>query len=299
MTKASKPSIRSMDMPIIDKVFNMESGVVLSFSNSTFADFFYEEFGVDIYDPRWAIQGGSKAKRLRYYLRQADRQTALATLETLWDYRETSSVTQDYPELDDPVRAAFFSIIKRLGGTPSGTAANSTVSPASQIDKALVSSLADDLIRLSTMPPQPRGYEFEKFLKRLFDAYKLAPHAPFRLDGEQIDGSFMLGNDTYLLEAKWTNAPINAATLRSFNAKVEDKAKWSRGLFVSYSGFSSKGLTAFGRGKSIICMDGSDLHEVLSHRLDFLNVVTLKARRAAETGEPFVTVRELNLSPAL
>ena len=181
MEKASNPRIRSMDMPIIDKVFNMEGGYVLSFSNRTFADFFHEELGVDIYDPRWAVQGKSKANRLRYYLHQADRQTALTTLETLWEYRETSSVAQDYPELDNAVRAAFFSIIKRLGGTPSGVATNSTVCPASQIDEALVSSLADDLIRLSTMPPQPRGYAFEQFLKRLFDAYEMAPRAPFRL----------------------------------------------------------------------------------------------------------------------
>ena len=288
-----------MDMPIIDKVFNMEGGYVLSFSNRTFADFFHEELGVDIYDPRWAVQGKSKANRLRYYLHQADRQTALTTLETLWEYRETSSVAQDYPELDNAVRAAFFSIIKRLGGTPSGVATNSTVCPASQIDEALVSSLADDLIRLSTMPPQPRGYAFEQFLKRLFDAYEMAPRAPFRLVGEQIDGSFVLGDDTYLLEAKWAKRLVDAAMLRSFNAKVEDKAKWSRGLFVSCNGFSTDGLTAFGHGKSVICMDGSDLHEVLSRRLDFVNVLTLKARHAAETGEPFVRVRYLNLSSAL
>ena len=287
-----------MDMPIIDKVFDMEGGFVLNFSNRTFDDFFREELGVDIYDPRWAVQGGSKAKRLRYYLRQVDPQTALTTLETLWEYRETSSVTQDYPKLDDAVRTAFFGIIKRLGGTRPSVAENSTVSPTSQIDEALASSLEGHLLSLSTMDPKPRGYAFEQFLKELFDAYGLAPRPPFRLVGEQIDGSFVLGDDTYLLEAKWTNAPVDATTLRSFNAKVEEKAKWSRGLFVSYSGFSSDGLTAFGRGKSVICMDGFDLHEVLSHRLDFVSVLALKARHAAETGEPFVRVRDLNLPPS-
>lgn len=117
--------------------------------------------------------------------------------------------------------------------------------------------------------------------------------------GEQIDGSFELGTDTYLLAAKWTNVKVNLATLRSFNAKVEDKAKWSRGLLVSYTGFSSEGLTAFGRGKSVICMDGLDLHESLSRQLDFGSVLALKARHAAETGEPFVRVHELNLRAML
>ena len=62
-----------MDIPIIDTVFGMESGYVLNFSNRTFANFFLEELGVDIYDDRWAAQGNSKANRLRCYLRRADR----------------------------------------------------------------------------------------------------------------------------------------------------------------------------------------------------------------------------------
>lgn len=298
MEKAANLRIRSMDMPIIDRVFDMESGVVLNFSNRTFEDFFREELGVDIYDRRWAAQGESKAKRLRYYLRHADRQASLATLETLWEYRETTGVTERYSALDDAVRTAFFSIIERLGGTPPGPAQYSAETPGSQIDEALASSLEDHLLSLSQMEPQPRGYAFEKFLKRLFEAHGLAPHAPFRLVGEQIDGSFVLQDDTYLLEAKWTNSPINAATLRSFNAKVEDKAKWSRGLLVSNSGFSLPGLTAFGRGKSVICMDGLDLYDVLSRRLDFVRVLSLKARHAAETGEPFARVRDLNVLTA-
>ena len=56
-------------------------------------------------------------------------------------------------------------------------------------------------------------------------------------------------------------------TLRAFNGKVEEKASWSRGLIISQSGFTEDGLHAFGRGKRVICMDGLDLHEVLSGRL--------------------------------
>ena len=104
MAVSSNAEIRSKDMPIIDRVFGMEGGYVLNFTNLTFAELFREELGVDIDHPRWAVQGGSKAKRLRYYLRQADRQTALDTLNALWEYREASSITADYPELDDSPR---------------------------------------------------------------------------------------------------------------------------------------------------------------------------------------------------
>ena len=86
-----------MDMPILDEVFVMGDVFVLNFSNRTFAEFFREELQVDIDHPRWEAQGGSKAKRLRYYLRQADRRTALDTLNALWEYCETSGVTHDYP----------------------------------------------------------------------------------------------------------------------------------------------------------------------------------------------------------
>ena len=295
MTAASSVKIRSMDIPIIDRVFGMEGGFVLDFSNRTFAEFFHDELDVDIDNPHWAAQGGSKAKRLRYYLRQADRQTALDTLNALWEYREASSVTADYPELDDSVRAAYFRIIERLGGKPPEPAVPTAAHRELRVDAAATSALAARLLDVSTMDPQPRGYAFEKFLKDVFDAYGMSARASFRLTGEQIDGSFVLGEQTYLLEARWRNAKVDAKTLRAFNAKVEDKASWSRDLIISQSGFTEDGLHAFGRGKSLVCMDGRDLHGVLSGRLDLAEVIALKVRRAAETGVAFVRVRDLNV----
>lgn len=293
MGRKSNSKVRSMDMPILDKVFIMEDGFVLNFSNRTFAEFFHEELQVDIDNPRWAVQGGSKAKRLRYYLRQADRQTALETLNALWEYREASSVTYDYAKLEDSVRIAFFRIIERLGGKPPAHEVSNTTLSEPRVDEVASSSLAGRLLDLSKMQPQARGYVFEKFLKDMFDAYGLSARASFRLVGEQIDGSFVLGNDTYLLEAKWTNSLTGVETLRSFNAKVEDKAKWSRGLLLSYSGFTPEGLAAFGRGKSVVCMDGRDLHDILSRRLNFAATLAMKVRWAAETGQLFVRVSDL------
>ena len=295
MAAASSVKIRPVDMRIIDRVFGMEDGFVLDFSNRTFAEFFLDELNVDIYEARWAAQGGSKAKRLRYYLRQVDRQAALATLNALWEYREASSVTADYPELDASVRAAYFRIIERLGGKPPEPAVPTAAHRELRVDAAVTSAFAARLVDVSTMDPQARGYAFEKFLKDVFDAYGMSARASFRLTGEQIDGSFVLGEQTYLLEARWRNAKVDVETLRAFNAKVEDKASWSRGLIISQSGFTEDGLHAFGRGKSVVCMDGLDLHEVLIGRLDLAEVIALKVRRAAETGVAFVRVRDLNV----
>ena len=295
MTAAPNVKIRPVDMRIIDRVFGMEGGYVLDFSNRTFAEFFHEELNVDIYDDHWAAQGKSKANRLRSYLRRADRQTALDTLNALWEYREASSVTVDYPELDHTVRTAYFRIIERLGGKLPEPAVPTATNRELRVDAAAASALAARLVDISTMDPQARGYAFEKFLKDVFDAYGMSARASFRLTGEQIDGSFVLGEQTYLLEARWRDAKVDAETLRAFNAKVEDKASWSRGLIISQSGFTEEGLHAFGRGKSVVCMEGLDLHEVLSGRLDLADVIALKVRRVAETGVAFVRVRDLNV----
>ena len=93
-------------MLVIDNVFGMGDGYVLNFSSRTFPEFFAEELGVDIDQPRWSVDGTSKAKRLRTYLRQADRETALRTLQALWDYREASSLVVDHPAIDEDGRNA-------------------------------------------------------------------------------------------------------------------------------------------------------------------------------------------------
>jgi hypothetical protein len=45
-------------------------------------------------------------------------------------------------------------------------------------------------------------------------------------------------------------------------------------------------------------MDGLDLHGVLSGKLNFVDVINAKARRAEETNRAFVPVRELFLAAA-
>ncbi|WP_246763220.1 restriction endonuclease [Rhizobium sp. 007] len=150
-----------------------------------------------------------------------------------------------------------------------------------------------ELLQVSSLSAQARGFAFEGFLKGLFDAYGLAAQEPFRLRGEQIGGSFQLGSDIYLLEAKWHGQPIGVADLHTFHVKIEQKAAWTRGLFVSNSGFSEDGLVAFGRGKRVICMDGLDLYEMLDREIPLNQVLERKVRRAAETGMPFLRVRDL------
>lgn len=193
------------------------------------------------------------------------------------------------PELHDP---AFLSRLPREKRPTSDRQGENVPSPQA------LKELQQRLIDLSALSPQDRGYKFEKFLNALFGACGLTPQAPFRLVGEQIDGSFMVsGGDTYLLEARWQNERVGQSELLILAGKIAGKAQWSRGLFVSISGFSQEGLEAFTRGKptNLICMDGFDLHVLLQHGLDLTEVIRRKARRAAETNDAFVPVRELFL----
>jgi hypothetical protein len=171
-----------------------------------------------------------------------------------------------------------------------------TASPAEQrprLDTTLLEQLGKDLLAISRLEPQPRGFAFEKFLKNVFDAYGMSARGSFRLIGEQIDGSFILSDEPYLLEARWQNARTDAADLHAFHGKCENKASWTRGLFISQSGFSEQGLIAFGNGKRLICLDGLDLFDTLRRGLHLQDVLLAKVRRAGENGTPFVSVRDL------
>lgn len=126
------------------------------------------------------------------------------------------------------------------------------------------------------------------FAKRLnFSIFKLSPRSSFRNPGEQIDGSFRLNDDFYLLEAKWHQNRTPAADLHVFEGKLSTKAKWARGVFIRWMGFTDEGLTAFGKGKRVICVSGYDLYHSLSHGIALPDLLDAKLRHAAETGEPY------------
>ena len=155
--------------------------------------------------------------------------------------------------------------------------------------------LKDALVKLSGVEAHIRGFEFERFLVQLFEAYGLAPRASFRLVGEQIDGSFELNGEVYLLEAKWQSKLTSQDDLLIFREKVEGKARWARGLFVSYSGFSEDEMAAFahGRATNIIGMTSQDLYFILDEEMSLPESIARKARRAAETGEFYTSVFDL------
>lgn len=283
-------SVRQIDFIFLDDLFEMQSGYVLNFSNKSFAAFFAEELNIDIDHPAYQERGTSKANRLRSFLQKADTASAARTLRALWEYREASRMARGLEESVLNAEGRLLELINRIEGR---AAQAPTAKPPAAFDREKLLQLRGELGALMSMQPQPRGYAFEKFLKQLFTFYGMEARSAFKLQGEQIDGSFVLGSEIYLLEAKWQNCQTGIGELHAFHGKIEQKAAWTRGLFVSYGGFSPDGIHAFGRGKRVVCCDGLDIHDAMAREIPFNRVLESKVRRAGETGESFVPVRLL------
>lgn len=291
----SMANFKSTEMKFLDSIFNMGGGYVLDFSNRTMGEFFLEELNIDIDHEMFSKDGTSKARRLRCLLQNADSSTVCRVLDALWKYRQAMQEEARTEETIVNAEGRFLSLLNSVRSpTQRATIVDNPFAAASIIDHAEVyEALRKKLFEIRELPPHQRGYAFETFLKELFDSSRLQARSPFRLVGEQIDGSFQLGHETYLVEAKWVRDPIGVAELHSFHGKVEQKAAWARGLFISYGGFTEVGLQAFGRGRKVICMSGEDIYKALGRRIPIAEVIDRKVRAAAETGAPFVQVDKL------
>ena len=259
-------TLRPVELDMIDLVFRgAERGYILDFSNRTFSEFFALELDVDIDDNLYQREGTSKGKRLRSFFSIVDDGTAARTLRLLWEYREALVQRRNDTDAQPLARKQIFAVIARLEGTATGIATG--LVPAPKLAMQDWSGLLARLLAVRNLPPHERGYAFEAYLKELFDAFGLAAREPFRLDGEQIDGSFHLAGETYLLEAKWLNRKVSIAELHGFHGKIGEKAAWARGLFVSFGGFAPQGLGAFGGGKKLVCMEGREIKIALEREV--------------------------------
>lgn len=288
---ATEKNFGRREMLFLDKLFQMTEGYVLNFSDRTMAEFFDDELGIDIDDPAYAKNGTSKANRLRTFLNVVDKQTAVRVLNALWDYRQDMFQEFGHEETLLNSEKRFDELIRKLEVLDLG--------PAKLIDfrngvtdQSCLLALQSEFRGLVSLEQQERGYAFEKFLKRYFDAYDLRAREAFRLVGEQIDGSFLLDQEIYLLEAKWQSKKTGVQDLWAFNGRISAKAFWTRGLFISYEGFTDDGLQAVGRGNKFICMDGADIHQAFERCLKLDDILRMKVRHVAETGNPLFRVRD-------
>lgn len=141
---------------------------------------------------------------------------------------------------------------------------------------------------------QEAGRRLEGVLNNLFALFGLDPREPFRVVGEQIDGSFVLDNEHYLVEAKWEKDSLSEAPLSVFREKVASKSTVTRGVFIALNGCTSDALDAITRGKqpNFFLLDGYDLSLLLEGRMRLDDLLRAKLRRLAEEGKVFVSARD-------
>ena len=133
---------------------------------------------------------------------------------------------------------------------------------------------------------QNRGYQFEKIINQLLKEEKLQPRTSYKIDGEQIDGSFIYEGRIFLLEAKWHKTEFPASAVYQFKGKVDGKLIGTIGVFISMSGYSTDAVDALSLGKSlnVILFNEEDFDSAIKPEIGFHKVLETKLRRAAEEG---------------
>lgn len=111
-------TIRSIDLRLIDDLvdFIRGPGFVLDFSDASFSDFFASELKINIDDPKYSVNGGSKGKRLRYFLQNCDDTNAVRAITALWEHRSAYLASNG---IKDPVinaESRYQELINRLSG---------------------------------------------------------------------------------------------------------------------------------------------------------------------------------------
>lgn len=270
------------------------AGYVLDFSNRTFQEFIYSFMQIDIYVK---YPGLSKGRILNKIIDDYDNVVVGKLLLELMRYMQAKDLIADEDKATFKKCAEIGN--RLIGKTTTVKTPTSNTTQAKPIKSVVdYEKYLNELKSLTDFPdtPQARGFAFEKYLRSLFEIHGLEPRGSFKIIGEQIDGSFLLHNEVYLLEAKWTSRQIDKGDLVIFNEKVSSKSGFTRGLYISFAGYSNEALQTFANGRTvnIVLMTVQELAIALTRKLDLTDVLSYKVRALAEEGNYNKSVLELN-----
>ena len=79
-------SLNTNDKHVLEKLFQMNSGYVLNFGDRSMAEFFRDDVGVDIFNPKYNYASGSKANRIRGFWQVADNALVGKSIGKLIEY---------------------------------------------------------------------------------------------------------------------------------------------------------------------------------------------------------------------
>lgn len=177
------------DRAFLEDLFEMKSGYVLDFSNTTFSQFIAMHFNIDIYDSRYDYGSGSKANRMRAFWEIEDDETVGRLVVALLEHIDTEvalghmSEDRFKPRVLDECK----SIARRLLGGSSGSVVGTVAEDPQAIEAFLKEDIRDvseairDIEADITAVMQQRLTEIEKILTE-------APLAAIFLIGSTLEG---------------------------------------------------------------------------------------------------------------
>jgi hypothetical protein len=289
MTRMS--DLTNLEKRTFEQFLGMGSGYVLDFSNRSFAEFVRDSSSCDIFDSRYNYESGSKANRLRAFWQKEPNSVVGKLMSELIEYGGGRE------DLKGPCQQI---VARLLGGSkPHAQTASQSSEQVAQRQRITqdLDRLKQEYLKLSVDSDRSKaGFALERLLNRLFEIFQLEPRQPFRVIGEQIDGSFELDAQIYLLESKWEKHPLPEEHLLVFRGKIEGKSTFTRGVFIALNGISAPARDAITRGKapSFFVMDGYDLMMILSEAISLTSFLRKRVRLLAEQGRVCVPFSELS-----
>lgn len=289
-------NLTNLEKRKFEQLLGMGSGYVLNFSNPTFAEFVLDSTGLNIYDSRYDHGSGSKANRLRGLWRKEGDSVVGKLMGELLDYGAENGLFTDKDALLETCRL----IVSRLtqGGPVMHGEENSRHKEQSalpQRSQALAQLSEEFLLLVAESDRNRAGLALEKLLNSLFEVFGLQPRQGFRITGEQIDGSFELDGEIYLVESKWEKNALPEADLLVFRGKIEGKSTFTRGVFIALNDVTREARDAITRGKapSFFVMNGHDLVMILGGVMTLPAFLQARRRLLAEKGCVCIPFSEL------
>lgn len=88
-------NLNSVEKMKLEKLFGMDSGYVIDFSNRSFSDFIFTSSGLDIYSSKYDNASGSKANRLRAFWEKEPDAVVGKLLGEMLEYWEAQKLISD------------------------------------------------------------------------------------------------------------------------------------------------------------------------------------------------------------
>ncbi|GGP72591.1 restriction endonuclease [Saccharothrix coeruleofusca] len=101
------------------------------------------------------------------------------------------------------------------------------------------------------MTPQRRGQQFNGLIADLFTCFGLTAKPDQQGDAGEIDVTFGVGNQRFILEAKWVDKRTPIDPIAKLQRRLDQRMRNVTGVFLSMSGYTPGALTGVDKGRQL------------------------------------------------